>query len=77
MGDVLLCLPDPENVYSETAVKLILLGGTGQTGGHAPADIESFLLGKLKEGKTVKATVTGSRENKGRGLQVPAQYTVI
>ena len=76
IGDVLMCVREPENSYDKNAVALKKCR-TGPTIGHISRDlssaVSSFLCNDVNKATSV---VTGKRMNRGTGfgLEVPCVY---
>ena len=68
------CEIDEGNRHDTFAVKIVK---SGLTVGHVPMYKSKIFNFFLRRGGKIEATVTGERENKGVGLQLPCGYKFI
>ena len=71
INEVLFCQLEENNAMDKYAIKVIK---NDTIVGHVPAEISKLVHFFLKRGGEVIATVTGSYQNNGKGLEVPVDY---
>ena len=75
IGEVLNCEVEPDNPHDKHAVAITRTkDGSTDIVGHVPRENSKVIKYFLSRGGTIEVVITGSRENQGIGLQVPAKY---